>query len=97
MRNTALKGIVIMPGGEGAGGCAPQPTEPDKRARRVNGSTVEAASKDPPPPMRSDLGAHAPLPPEAFMLRRTKRKRRSSKEGQGGGEEDHEATTLKQR
>ena len=94
MRKTVLKRIVIMPGDKGAGGCAPQPTEPDKRARRVNGSTVEAASMDLPPPMRYVSGGCAPLPPEAFMLRRTKRKRRSSKEGQGGGEEDHEETTL---
>ena len=38
MRKTALKRIVSMSGDEGAGGCAPQPTEPDKRARRDNGT-----------------------------------------------------------
>ena len=83
MRKTALKRQPCC------GGCAPQPTEPDKRARRVNGSTVEAASMDLPPPMRHVSGGCAPLPPEAFMRRITKRKRRSSKEGQGGGGEDH--------
>ena len=55
-----------MSGDEGTGGCAPQPTEPDKRARRDNGSAVEAASIDPTPPMRRASGGCAPPPVEAF-------------------------------
>ena len=66
MHNTVLKRIVSLSGGEGAGGCAPQPTEPDKRARRDNGSAVEAASIDPTPPMRRASGGCAPPPVEAF-------------------------------
>ena len=66
MRKTALKRIVSMSGDEGTGGCAPQPTEPDKRARRDNGSAVKASSIDPTPPMWCASGGCAPPPVEAF-------------------------------
>ena len=66
MRKTALKRIVSMSGDEGTGGCAPQPTEPDKRARRDNGSAVKASSIDPTPPAWCASGGCAPPPVEAF-------------------------------
>ena len=66
MRKTALKRIVSMSGDEGTGGCAPQPTEPDKRARRDNGSAVKASSIDPTPPARCASGGCAPPPVEAL-------------------------------
>ena len=66
MRKTALKRIVSMSGDEGTGGCAPQPTEPDKRARRDNGSAVKASSIDPTPPAWCASGGCAPPPVEAL-------------------------------
>ena len=66
MRKTALKRIVSMSGDEGTGGCAPQPTEPNKRARRDNGSAVKASSIDPTPPMWCGSVACAPPPVEAL-------------------------------
>ena len=66
MRKTALKRIVSMSGDEGTSGCAPQPTEPNKRARRDNGSAVKASSIDPTPPMWCGSVACAPPPVEAL-------------------------------
>ena len=62
MRKTALKQTVRW---LCCGGCAPQPTEPDKRA---------PASMDPPLPMRHASGACPPPPVEAlnFLRRRTR-------------------------